>query len=643
MRTKNAHHHFARLATLAALVIAWSYQSLAAPPGVAAATPKQTPKKRSSYVPPSSELFKKISPAVVKVTIKYHGVPIATGSGFFATQNGQLVTSRQLMRPVFADPAINAEFTTTDKKTITEYKVEHCTGNSSDLCLLRLAMNSKVHFSFSTEPPDQGDGASLIGHPRGLDFTLTRGTVGAVPAPGGPAKGFEVQASASVGFQGSPVFDDHGYLIGVATRFDSKTQSLLNAAPVRDVEDLIGSGKEPISLSEARRFTMENFRNEIRKHALNDLDPALAFAMRSKPLDGLKGFKEVSLKFDEKTLRLTLPEAFDGCGFTEKARESTLHVCKAFDGAAVLSVQRMPSRGHEELLAKNGKRVVEPKPLALVEELTRTEEWEQYEKALKPGQKRFFASEPSQAQCQLVRTNKLPNAAFSNVPACRFSIANDSEPGGHSINIWILKDQYLYSLALWMNDTALLEYATRVPIIAALSARWEKTEKIALPRGLASTLSGRALTNYKVVLPDAVSFMGAKPASRGGQIDLYGKKLLLDKFEDGYFIAVGNQKKSYLPPDFDDVVKAAANEITKLLSTKIQASTLEVEPTTISGRPGRLLTAFGKDKQGRDVLVLSSTVFYDDQTFEITQISLAKDPSETFRDFKAFLAGFKRN
>jgi hypothetical protein len=63
---------------------------------------------------------------------------------------------------------------------------------------------------------------------------------------------------------------------------------------------------------------------------------------------------------------------------------------------------------------------------------------------------------------------------------------------------------------------------------------------------------------------------------------------------------------------------------------------------TIAGRPGRMVSAFGANSKGHDILVLSGAIFYEDQTFEITQIASSKDTAGTFKEFKSLLDGFKR-
>jgi len=381
----------------------------------------QAPKQRSSYVPPTSELFKKLSPAAVKVVIKKHGVPIATGSGFFASKDGVLITSHGLLRLVLADATATAEFSLLDKTVLKEFKVISCSALSpGNLCALKFNYEPKTFFALAAETPNEGEGASIIGHPRGIDFAITRGTVSKVMKNEKGGEQIIVSGPFAPGNEGAPVFDDQGRLVGVTGRYDSEKPESHSIFLASEVAALVNSEKLPVTLNEARRVSQEAVKSEMHRRAVEELDPALGFAARSKSLDGLKGFKDVGISFDDKILRLTLPETFDDCPITQKTRQSTMHACYAFGDNAVLTVQRLPSKGYEDLLQKNGKRMMDSRPLTAVEELMRTEAWEDYEKTLTPAQKKAFFSDASLAQCQAVKSSSMSGSAFSNVPACRF-------------------------------------------------------------------------------------------------------------------------------------------------------------------------------------------------------------------------------
>jgi hypothetical protein len=476
-----------------------------------------------------------------------------------------------------------------------------------------------------------------------MDFSISRGEfVKYVTSPKGISE-IEYKATLAPGNAGGPIFNDQGRLIGIAGRHNPDNPEVQTGFSATELETFLLSETQAKPIAEARQAHLERSRTEMRTKAAKELDPAIAFAMKSKPLTGLKGFREVSFKFDNRLLKVQLPDFFETCAFSQKTRESTVHACQAAGDRAVFSVQRLPIRGHEELLAKNGKKLLDSKPLQIVESLQQDNDWELYEEMLSPEQKRAFNSNPQPAQCQRTRLSKLKNAAFSEVPACRFVVTNDTDVGGQSVNVWLLKDQYLFAVTVWMNESTLSEYLWRVPILAILTSQWDKAaDETPNPRALAAELSRKPLPTYAIELPETVSFMGSKIEKGGRQLDLYGKKLLLDKFEEGHTIAVSAEKKSYLPPDFDEITRKAASQSGRTLGASLEVKTIEVEAITIAHRPSRLLTAFGKDKKGRDVMVFTGVVFFEDDTYQITQVSTSKDPADSFKEFRRLLLGFKR-
>ena len=597
-----------------------------------AGTNAPTPvKKQPSYVPPTAELLKRLAPAVVKIVVKLHGVPLTTGAGFFVSDDGVVITSRRLVRSALGELPMELEFVTTEKKALRDYKVMLCDPiEGSDLCSFKLSFEPKAFFNLIPGNANDGEPVSVIGHPRGMDFSITRGTIG--------QKNDRLisDAPANVGNQGGPAFDDNGHLVGIA----SHDSSFL---PAREIISHLNSEKLPLSLIDTRRFAKAQLTKLMQKRTSEEFSPALAFAARGKPLNELKGFRDVALRFDDKILRLTLPTIFAPCLLTQTSQLGVGHTCSALDDAAVLSIRRISAKGHERLLEKNRKKIFESRAVDLVKDYQHSDEWDTYETVLTTQERQQFYSDPGLAQCQSTRTLTDKNAAFSDAGACRFVVRNDSEVGSVSINVWLLKKQHLYEVSIWVNNPVLGDYFSNVPTLAVLTARWEKS--LDSPTNIRTMASDRVTVKpvpvYHVELTNKVGFMGTKIVEKKPQIDLYGKPRLLDSFEEGFVIGVTQISHQYLPPDFDEVTRRSATEVSRALSTTIQGGTIETESLTVAGKPARLLTAFGKNKATANAAILSATVFFDEQTYVITQIADSKDPGEAYREFKALLAGFK--
>lgn len=589
--------------------------------------------KRPSYVPPTAELLKRLSPAVVKVVVKLHGVPLATGSGFFVTHDGLVITSRRLVRNVLGSQPVEVEFITSDKKAVKDYKVASCDAiEGSELCSFKLNFEPRAFFPLVPGSGSEGDPVSVIGHPKGMDFSITRGSIVKSSQKTGPQ---QMDAPVAGGHLGAPAFDDQGRLLGMISH-DNSIMSL------RDLPAHLNSDKLPLSAADSRRFAHAELGKTMGKKSNEEFSPALGFAVRGKTVGEMKGFRDVALRFEDKILRVTLPSLFEPCNFQQKGL-SYSHTCSAFDESAVFTIRRVSAKGNERLLEKNKKAIFEAKPVDAVADFMHADEWDTYESVLTETERKAFFSQPGPAQCQLTRVLNYKESAFSEAPACRFIVRNDNEPGALSVNVWLLKGPYLYELSMWVNNPWLAEYFANVPTLTVLTARWEKSLESPLQaRALASSPeTSKPVPVYRIDLPKTVGFMGTKMVEKKPQIDLYGKPLLLERFEEGFVLAVTNQVQQYLPPDFDDVTRRTAAEVARAIGTTLDKSTIETESMTAAGHPARLLTAFGKNKTTTAAAIVSAAVFFDDQTYILTLVSNAKDPGETYREFKALLGGFK--
>jgi hypothetical protein len=588
-------------------------------------------KKQPSYVPPTAELLKRLGPGVVKVVVKLYGVPLATGAGFFVSEDGVLITSRRLVRDALGELPMDLEFVTTDKKAIKDYKVILCDPiEGSDICSFKLNFEPRTFFNLVPGLANDGEPVSVIGHPRGMDFSITRGTIAQKNGR------LTSDATPNLGNQGGPAFDDNGHLVGISSHENS-------FLPAREIVGHLNSERLPLTLADTRRFIKSQVTKTFQKRAGEEFSPALAFAARGKSLGDLKGFRDVALRFEDKILRLTLPTVFGPCSRTQTSQLAIEHSCTAFNEAAILTIRRVSAKGHERLVDKNRKKIFESRAVNLVNEYQNSDEWDTFETVLTTQERQQFFSDPGTAQCQRTRTLVDKDAAFSDAVACRFVVRNDNEVGALSVNVWLLKNQHLYEVSMWVRNPLLGEYFSNVPTLGVLTSRWEKS--LDSPSQIRSLASDRLVTRpvpvYQVEMPSVLGFMGTKIVEKKPQIDLYGKPRLLESFEDGFVVGVTQIDRQFLPPDFEDVTRRFANDVARAQGTNLQNSTIETESIFVAGRPARLLTAFGKNKATANAVVLSATVFFEQQTYVITQIANRKDPGEAYREFKTLLSAFK--
>ncbi len=206
------------------------------------AAPKSpgTSPKRSPSSPASAEIGKpldlpalaqKARPAVVLI-VGYDagGKAIKTGSGFFISADGRLVTNCHVI-----DGIVNA---TAKLESGATYNIDGVLASSSALDLAVLKADARDVQFLSIEdaatPPPPGTRVAVIGSPLALENTLSEGIVSANRTDE-EGSWLQISAPISPGSSGSPVLDRHGRVIGVATLVITKGQNLNFARSSRDL------------------------------------------------------------------------------------------------------------------------------------------------------------------------------------------------------------------------------------------------------------------------------------------------------------------------------------------------------------------------------------------------------------------------
>lgn len=88
-----------------------------------------------------------------------------------------------------------------------------------DYAILDVEVNSRVvPIPISTSPPEIGEDVVIIGNPKGLEFTLTKGVISALRDQSNTQNAIiQFDAAISSGNSGSPLINLYGQVIGVAT------------------------------------------------------------------------------------------------------------------------------------------------------------------------------------------------------------------------------------------------------------------------------------------------------------------------------------------------------------------------------------------------------------------------------------------
>src|SRR5579883_1798967 len=203
MKSSSTARRWGRHAGAAALLL------LAAAAGCKPAGAKSqndTPAAQVHMTP--AEIAAKNTPAIVSIRTER-----AMGTGFIVNKDGLIATN---LHVVFGGGA-RVIVTLSDGR---EYPVISVTNGSRkhDLVILRIAAKNlpvlKLGDSDAIRP---GDPIVAIGHPLGLEDTVSNGLVSATRTVDDDLKVLQISAPIAPGSSGGPIFNDRGEVIGVAT------------------------------------------------------------------------------------------------------------------------------------------------------------------------------------------------------------------------------------------------------------------------------------------------------------------------------------------------------------------------------------------------------------------------------------------
>jgi tetratricopeptide (TPR) repeat protein len=197
-------------------------------------------------------MIKRIEPSVVVVlTYDQEDRLIGQGSGFFISQDGDVITNYHVLQGVS-----RAVIKAGDKKI---YPVKKVVAEDRDADLIRVSVDMAERIvpplSISTSVPQVGERIVVIGTPLGLEKTVSDGIVAAVREIPDFGKIIQLTAPISQGSSGSPVVNMKGEVVGIATFIILAGQNLNFAIPGENIARLTsGDGK---TFSEWRKTGVE--------------------------------------------------------------------------------------------------------------------------------------------------------------------------------------------------------------------------------------------------------------------------------------------------------------------------------------------------------------------------------------------------
>jgi S1-C subfamily serine protease len=163
------------------------------------------------------ELVRKAKPAVVElITYDAQGRILAMGSGFFINPSGWLITNNHVVsgaHSVVARTSTGESYQTVLKRHVLDV----------DLALVKFNLQNVPYLVLDRHTAVEGQHVLVIGNPEGLEGTVSEGIVSAIREDGWS---IQFTAPISPGSSGSPVLNDEGKVIGMATLIHEGGQNL---------------------------------------------------------------------------------------------------------------------------------------------------------------------------------------------------------------------------------------------------------------------------------------------------------------------------------------------------------------------------------------------------------------------------------
>ena len=256
------------------------------------------PKQKEESTENLPTLIKRIKPSVV-IIFAYDdkGEFLQLGSGFFISQNGDVITNYHVLQG-----ASSAEVKTSDDKT---YPIAYIVAENEPSDIIRLAVDipSKyVHsLSLSATIPEVGERIIVYGSPLGLEKTVSDGIVSAIREVPDYGKVIQITAPVSPGSSGSPVLNMKGEVIGVATFQMVEGQNLNFAIPSERITRLNLIKEKRASITE-EVFRQEEKQKKDSDYAYEAYDKALYF-IDKKEYEKALSYLEIAIKTDISSLK----------------------------------------------------------------------------------------------------------------------------------------------------------------------------------------------------------------------------------------------------------------------------------------------------------------------------------------------------
>ncbi len=265
-----------------------------------------TPQQKEESTENLPTLIKRIKPSTV-IIFAYDdkGEFLQLGSGFFISQNGDVITNYHVIQG-----ASSAEIKTADENT---YPITYIVAGDEQNDIIRLSVNIPSQYvyplSLSKTIPEVGERIIVYGSPLGLENTVSDGIVSAIRDVPDYGRIIQITAPISPGSSGSPVLNMQGEVIGIATFQMIDGQNLNFAIPSERIISLISTEENKISIDE-EMFEQESKTTKVSEYE-EAYQKALYFMVKEEYEKALP-YLEIAMKTDVLSLK-ELAYYYIGC------------------------------------------------------------------------------------------------------------------------------------------------------------------------------------------------------------------------------------------------------------------------------------------------------------------------------------------
>ncbi len=189
----------------------------------------------------ATDIYEANVDSVVSIEVR-SGYSVGYGTGFIVSEEGYIVTNYHVV-----EDAQKVSVTLYDESVYAADVIGY--EESNDLAVIKIKPEGNIESLVYGKSSDLkvGDDVYVVGNPLGdLTFTLTKGVVSALnrlidTGSGFTINMFQTDAAVNSGNSGGPVFDKHGFVVGIASAkyASASIEGLSFCVPIDDVRSMI--------------------------------------------------------------------------------------------------------------------------------------------------------------------------------------------------------------------------------------------------------------------------------------------------------------------------------------------------------------------------------------------------------------------